>query len=599
MPFHPHQQQQQQQQQCIIGPEADDFLDLSQFADTPATNASNPVSLFNGLDLEDQQTPAKPTHEYGRYKQQTGLPSGSIAGLGQPSAGPSMFSNTGLDDMMDLGNPTFNFDTAPGSGQMAPFTFGDNSQTIDPHALSQEEIVPVKVWPGMHQQLAEQKQQQLLQQQMMQQQQAHRQMPHQPMIPQHMGQQQMGLRHMGQQQMAQGSQQSKQRMGDNRHASPTNRKNASRPATDALTENAISRVLNQIRQNSQSIPSGSQGDHHNVTTNLPRMKKDEEDMDADERLLASEEGKKLSSKERRQLRNKVSARAFRSRRKEYITQLENEILEKNNEAGLLQEQNAALLRENASYKRVVENILRHPNFAPFLENIGKDPSFLNLDTNASPPLSAHTASPATHLDGSSPRLYEDQKLGNMSQSENLPTNMTTIPEEPMITLDPTAWQGMNPYSFQPDPQIFAVLELPEGPSNPLDTDRLSGKGHSSILDQYESPIEDVKHDFPVIERPAATESVPAAPIQDFSEDDGFDLYHPTNAATTTSSSASPTDNYVSLFGDANPEKVFAHFELFVSDEGENQALMERFERMLAAVEPVCQRIQAITSHLDE
>jgi hypothetical protein len=38
-------------------------------------------------------------------------------------------------------------------------------------------------------------------------------------------------------------------------------------------------------------------------------------MDEDERLLASEEGKKLSSKERRQLRNKVSARAFRSRRK--------------------------------------------------------------------------------------------------------------------------------------------------------------------------------------------------------------------------------------------------------------------------------------------
>lgn len=46
-----------------------------------------------------------------------------------------------------------------------------------------------------------------------------------------------------------------------------------------------------------------------------RTRKDEEDMDEDERLLASEEGKKLSSKERRQLRNKVSARAFRSRRK--------------------------------------------------------------------------------------------------------------------------------------------------------------------------------------------------------------------------------------------------------------------------------------------
>jgi hypothetical protein len=53
-----------------------------------------------------------------------------------------------------------------------------------------------------------------------------------------------------------------------------------------------------------------------------RMKKEEEDMDEDERLLASEEGKKLSSKERRQLRNKVSARAFRSRRKgKIITQM--------------------------------------------------------------------------------------------------------------------------------------------------------------------------------------------------------------------------------------------------------------------------------------
>jgi hypothetical protein len=43
--------------------------------------------------------------------------------------------------------------------------------------------------------------------------------------------------------------------------------------------------------------------------------KDLDDMDEDERLLNSEEGKKLSPKERRQLRNKVSARHFRKRRK--------------------------------------------------------------------------------------------------------------------------------------------------------------------------------------------------------------------------------------------------------------------------------------------
>lgn len=48
---------------------------------------------------------------------------------------------------------------------------------------------------------------------------------------------------------------------------------------------------------------------------MAKVRKDEADMDEDERLLASDKGKKLSSKERRQLRNKVSACAFRSRRK--------------------------------------------------------------------------------------------------------------------------------------------------------------------------------------------------------------------------------------------------------------------------------------------
>ena len=86
---------------------------------------------------------------------------------------------------------------------------------------------------------------------------------------------------------------------------------------DPVVEDRISRLLNQMRHSSvassnedetvKQNPSGSSG--------AGRAKKDEEDMDEDERLLASEEGKKLSSKERRQLRNKVSARAFRSRRK--------------------------------------------------------------------------------------------------------------------------------------------------------------------------------------------------------------------------------------------------------------------------------------------
>ena len=70
-----------------------------------------------------------------------------------------------------------------------------------------------------------------------------------------------------------------------------------------------------MRQNSVA---SADDDASTPTGNLPnvaRLKKEEDEMDEDERLLASDEGKKLSSKERRQLRNKVSARAFRSRRK--------------------------------------------------------------------------------------------------------------------------------------------------------------------------------------------------------------------------------------------------------------------------------------------
>merc|ERR1712169_41504 len=90
--------------------------------------------------------------------------------------------------------------------------------------------------------------------------------------------------------------------------------------TDPIVEEKISQLLNSMRHS--SVGSDETSNNGNNLSHVQRARKDEEDMVEDERLLASEEGKKLSSKERRQLRNKVSARAFRSRRKEYITQLE-------------------------------------------------------------------------------------------------------------------------------------------------------------------------------------------------------------------------------------------------------------------------------------
>ncbi len=155
-----------------------------------------------------------------------------------------------------------------------------SSQFVSPTSLVSSNTSPStsnpvqRIYPGMHSQAAQAKAQQAQQkqQELVRQQQQPRQIPGQKPLPK------------------------------------------PQPAKDPQVEESISRILSQMRQKSVA---SMEDDDDDATpgVSMPRFKKDEEDMDEDERLLASEEGKKLSSKERRQLRNKVSARAFRSRRK--------------------------------------------------------------------------------------------------------------------------------------------------------------------------------------------------------------------------------------------------------------------------------------------
>lgn len=83
--------------------------------------------------------------------------------------------------------------------------------------------------------------------------------------------------------------------------------------------------------------------------NSMKRKKNVADMDEDERLLASDASKKLTSRQRRQLRNRVSARHFRLRRKEYINHLEGLVvnmttkINKMNSASTESQQNSKIL----------------------------------------------------------------------------------------------------------------------------------------------------------------------------------------------------------------------------------------------------------------
>jgi hypothetical protein len=298
--------------QCV---DPNEFFDFGQMASPtqpslkrePSATSTMASPTSTTID-DDLQTPAKPSHEYERFKQQTGLPMGSIAGLSAGyGTGMPMFSSTGLDEMAMMGgdsamdggwNSGLPMDVGMNMGmdyRQNGYAFADASQDdfVDPSTI--EEVPNVRVWPGMHQQQAALAKAQA-------QAQAHQQRA------QHTAHQKQ------QQAMAQQQQQQQQQQNRLRSTGSANHK-APSPLSDAHTEEMITRVVAQIRADSQNASSAMQDNGQGLLPHIIRAKKDEEDMDEDERLLASEEGKKLSSKERRQLRNKVSARAFRSRRK--------------------------------------------------------------------------------------------------------------------------------------------------------------------------------------------------------------------------------------------------------------------------------------------
>jgi hypothetical protein len=231
------------------------------------------------------------------YRQQTGFVPGALAN----TMAVNQTNNTGYQDFGSLDylsnmtpeNDIFDFNTAPSQGTMggasdmdmefdSPADTQNFFSTINPSNIEQG-LSPAsattqpsnigRLWPGAHSQAAMAKMQQ-------------RQPPHQ------------------QHQMMQRPQQ------HNIPQPPKARGKGPQP-TDPLVEQKITQLLNSMR----AKPPSPEDSKDLAMTNLPKAKKEDDDMDEDERLLASEEGKKLSSKERRQLRNKVSARAFRSRRK--------------------------------------------------------------------------------------------------------------------------------------------------------------------------------------------------------------------------------------------------------------------------------------------
>ncbi len=290
----------------------DNLLDLSEYdtmntfpspAMSPSTAPKNqfpsrPTVQTPAVPATTQPSMSGPSHQYELYKQQTGIVPGALASTLAVNQANTQISgyNSGftMDYMngMSPENEMFDFNAAPALNSQTSSNgldmdvefdsppdnqfFFQGTDTINPNAIGGQEspVTPAqpnnvgRLWPGMHTQAAAMAKAQAQQRQ--------------------------------QQHMIQSQQRPQQARARTKSAQPT----------DPIVEQKITQLLNSMR-----AKSGSEDGSPLPLMNISRPKKDEDDMDEDERLLASEEGKKLSSKERRQLRNKVSARAFRSRRK--------------------------------------------------------------------------------------------------------------------------------------------------------------------------------------------------------------------------------------------------------------------------------------------
>jgi predicted transcriptional regulator YheO len=570
----------------------DSLLDLSEYDklsyQSPSISPSATKGQFVGRPVSN--TPATlpsskpqdlsgPSHNYAMYKQQTGIPQGAVAStlavnqMNQYGFSDSYLSGIGsTDDFIDFGTaPTRNgsyqsdmdmeFDSPLGE---PAFFYPEQSspEFVNPSAIgssvSPTAVLPTqtsnvgRLWPGMHQQqaaLAKAQAQQKQQQQIIQQQRQNAMVGHQ----------------------RQPSQQ---------------RSRGSHQPTDPIVEEKISQLLNSMRQSSVGSDDGenSNGNH---MSHVQRMRKDEEEMDEDERLLASEEGKKLSSKERRQLRNKVSARAFRSRRKEYISQLEGEIATKVNENSDLRNQNRALMEENTRLSDLTRMLLSSPSFSGF------------LDTLASNPQAAQTAQavqqPRQQVEQAQQPQRQVRKDVNpyaaqqqMQQQQTI--GMAMIPEH---TMDFSMLDLNENGAFSYQPQVFSVLSLPEAV---LDSATLSGKSSNSPFSSL--PSDDEKVQLPKVERMpvAAAEKVeqPEVVDEEFDADPTFALF----VSTTASPSKSEPELDLSFL--ANLSLKPSNFDLVVVsevDEATSDAAMQKVERLSNDIDLCLERLSHLSMHL--
>jgi hypothetical protein len=192
---------------------------------------------------------------------------------------------------------------------------------------------------------------------------------------------------------------------------------------------------------SSSPPAGKE----NVVTASATSKDGKvEDRDSEDWRPSPEEYKKMSSKEKRQLRNKISARNFRVRRKEYISTLEADISERDalisairTELGSSKSENVALRQEIAALKKTLlggRGVGETPVLPPPAP-LPLSPASTSTATSTSTSTSSPLITPNTQKDlPTSPRLTARGGFwgGAMPGGGYTPVHTTFVPPMPLV-----------------------------------------------------------------------------------------------------------------------------------------------------------------------
>ncbi|KAF2202476.1 hypothetical protein GQ43DRAFT_462339 [Delitschia confertaspora ATCC 74209] len=405
-------------------PEMESFINYTPIPTSQRPSDATPRLASAALTAnDDSQMPTKPAYPYNEHKQQTGLPINSIPGLAQPMDTANLYTST-----FPLGGQFGGWDGQAFDGVMGTdFTVSQQQRLVHASVMAGE-ASNFRAFPGVHQQqqqareLAQQQQANKLAQQlqtnMLAQQQARALALRQPRL-------EKSQRHHPYQ--------------------------GHPPVTDCRVDDVSTRLFARIHEHSQAHALHVTTTQNRGPVSLRTRRELEDEVDPDRAFLESEEGKKLPGPERRKLRNKISARDFRWKRKDHERAMERECRD-------LFYTNQALEEETSQYKALLTKIIRHKALAPeILDDIAQEMEMMGAgsDFNQNSNPFQNNISVQNDIFQSNPPLQNNIFMNNLSVPPPRPYSAAQTPTTP--------FQYNNPLQRQ-DSQL---------PHRPVDSTRSS------------------------------------------------------------------------------------------------------------------------------